>query len=308
MKKSKIEKAILAVLVCIFLSEMLIAAPEKAVDPNYLPNLMGDILIGVGSVIILGVLVSLTRFSFMLLEFQKNRILIEQGIKIPKPIVKAPLFDRIYDWAVALKPMEQEQDILLDHDYDGIKELDNSLPPWWLAMFYITVVIAGGYWGYYEYYDYGLSSGEAYVQEMKKADAIKAAFLERQANLVNESNIEPLVDLASIENGKAIFDMNCAACHGMSGEGGVGPNLTDPYWLHGADIKSIFKTIKYGVPEKGMISWKAQLRPSDMHQVSSYILTLKGTKPANGKAPQGKLFVEKNEGGAIDSLKTLGMR
>jgi cytochrome c oxidase cbb3-type subunit 3 len=128
---------------------------------------------------------------------------------------------------------------------------------------------------------------------MEHAEESIKEYLSKQANLVDESNVEALLDDASLAAGKTVYEGKCAACHGMAGEGGVGPNLTDEYWLHGGDIKSVFKTIKYGVPEKGMISWKSQLRPAEMHKTASYILTLVGTNPPNGKEPQGeKLQVE----------------
>jgi cytochrome c oxidase cbb3-type subunit III len=104
---------------------------------------------------------------------------------------------------------------------------------------------------------------------------------------VNENTVAALTDQQNLGVGKVIFLEKCAVCHGQKGEGGVGPNMTDDYWLHGGAIKNIFTTIKYGVPDKGMISWKEQLRPSEIQAVASYLLTLKGTNPPNPKAPQG---------------------
>lgn len=101
-----------------------------------------------------------------------------------------------------------------------------------------------------------------------------------------------LSDDASIAKGKGSFVTKCAACHGQNGEGLVGPNLTDEYWIHGGGIKDIFKTIKYGWPEKGMISWESQIQPLEMQQIASFIYSLKGSKPANAKAPQGTIYIE----------------
>ena len=81
-------------------------------------------------------------------------------------------------------------------------------------------------------------------------------------------------------------------CHGQKGEGLVGPNFADEYWIHGGGIKNVFKVIKYGVPDKGMIAWQAQLKPADMQKVGSYILTLQGTNPPNPKAPQGTIWAD----------------
>jgi cytochrome c oxidase cbb3-type subunit 3 len=176
---------------------------------------------------------------------------------------------------------------MFDHQYDGIRELDNSLPPWWVAMFYVTIIFAGAYMVYYHFTDMGVSSQEAYNIEVKEANAEIKAYLATQANKVDENTVTVLMDDASLSAAKSLYGVHCVACHGALGEGGVGPNFTDNYWIHGGDIKSIFKTIKYGVPEKGMISWQAQLNPSDMQKLGSYILSMKGTNPPNGKEPQG---------------------
>jgi cytochrome c oxidase cbb3-type subunit 3 len=108
--------------------------------------------------------------------------------------------------------------------------------------------------------------------------------------LIDENSVELSLDAGDIASGKEIFITKCAACHGQQGEGGVGPNFADKYWIHGGDINSLFKTIKYGVPSKGMISWQSQLSPKEMQQVSSFIITLEGTNPPNQKEPQGELY------------------
>jgi len=189
-------------------------------------------------------------------------------------------------------PVEDEEEILTDHDYDGIQELDNNLPPWWVMGFYITIGCAVLYIGYYEFYLGGNISEKEYHAEMQAAEAAKEAYLASLGNSIDETNVELLVDASDLEKGKAIYDGNCVACHGGGGEGGVGPNLTDEYWLHGGGIKDVFKTVKYGVPAKGMIPWEDQLTPPQMQQVSSYIMSLKGTNPPNPKEPQGEIWVE----------------
>lgn len=196
-------------------------------------------------------------------------------------------------------PTEREGDILLTHPHDGIFELDNRLPPWWLNMFYLTIIWAVGYMYYYHFGGNGPSQKEEYQQEVEVAKKQVAMALAGKANAVDESNVTAITDAAALSEGELIFKNTCAACHGQAGEGGVGPNMTDDYWLHGGGIKNIFKTIKYGVPEKGMISWQSQLKPSDMQKVSSYILTLHGTNPANPKEPQGEIW--KEEGAATDT-------
>ncbi|MBI1287349.1 MAG: c-type cytochrome [Flavobacteriales bacterium] len=189
-------------------------------------------------------------------------------------------------------PVEQEGDIMLDHEYDGIRELDNKLPPWWLYMFYFTIVFGVVYIAYY-HFGGGLSQEEEYLAEMAVAEEQKAAFLASSANNVDESSVELLTDATSIANGKEKFQTLCIACHGATGgsmPGGVGPNLTDQYWLHGGGIKNVFKTIKYGVPAKGMISWESQLTPRQIQEVASYVLSLQGSNPPNAKEPQGDLW------------------
>ena len=191
-------------------------------------------------------------------------------------------------------PLDHERDVLLDHDYDGIRELDNNLPPWWLYGFYLSIVIAIIYIGVQHFSSYGKNQIEEYEIEMAQAKIAVEKYLSTQADLVDETNVSLLTDEVNLGEGQAIFVANCAACHldhGGGGPGSVGPNLTDKYWLHGGSIKDVFKTVKYGVPEKGMISWKAQLRPADMHKVSSYILSLQGTNPPGAKEPQGALYV-----------------
>lgn len=190
----------------------------------------------------------------------------------------------------AAKPIALEKDIIMDHNYDGIQELDNDLPPWWKALFYACIVIAFGYLGVYHWW--GETDGEPvsiaeYHYDVKQAEIAKKEYLATMANAIDETNVEVLTDAESIASGKSSYSANCLACHGGAGEGGVGPNLTDEYWLHGGDVKDIFKVIKYGVPAKGMLAWEAKFTPAQLQELASYILTLQGTNPPNGKAPQG---------------------
>lgn len=199
-------------------------------------------------------------------------------------------------------PQEREGEITLDHNYDGIRELDNHLPPWWVNMFILTIIWAFGYMYFYHWGGGGVNQAEEYKQEVETAKKEIAIALAGKANAVDESNVVALTESADLGQGELIFKSTCAACHGQNGEGTVGPNFTDEYWLHGGGIKNVFKTIKYGVPEKGMIAWSSQLKPSDMQKVASYILTLKGTNPPNPKAPQGVIWQDEVAG--QDTTKT----
>lgn len=184
-----------------------------------------------------------------------------------------------------LRPIEEEKDMMLDHEFDGIRELDNPVPIWFNALFYGTIFFGIVYLLIYQVFGWGLNQDQEYAVEMEKAEIAKKEYLAKSANQVDESTV--VFDASLAPAGKAIFVANCAACHGNSGEGGIGPNLTDRFWLHGGEIKDVFRTVKYGVPEKGMVPWEQTLTPGQIAEVSSYILTLRDTKPANGKAAEG---------------------
>ena len=179
------------------------------------------------------------------------------------------------------------KDELLDHDYDGIQELDNDLPPWWLYMFYFTIIFGFVYLLYYHVFDIGDSPVAAYEKEMQQA-AVQYAGGEAGGISATDESLVAFTDADNLARGKEIFLTNCMVCHGASGEGGIGPNMTDEYWIHGGSMKQIVNIINVGVPAKGMISWKPVLNPEQIRQVSSYILSLQGTNPPNSKAPEGE--------------------
>ncbi|MFN8415478.1 MAG: cbb3-type cytochrome c oxidase N-terminal domain-containing protein [Cytophagaceae bacterium] len=183
-------------------------------------------------------------------------------------------------------PIEREHEIMTDHIYDGIRELDNSMPTWWVYMFYATIVFSFAYIWYYHFGGNGALQDKEYQMELVAAEEQ----VKKAADAMNENTVTLITDKSLFAEGEQLYMDNCVACHGKLGEGGVGPNLTDPNWLHGGDIKSVFKTIKYGVPSKGMIAWQAQLSPKQIQQVASYIKSLKGTNPPNGKEPQGDVY------------------
>lgn len=204
----------------------------------------------------------------------------------------------------SFKPVEQEKDIEMAHEYDGIRELDNRLPPWWLWGFYITIVFAAVYLWRYHVSETAPLSEEEYNISVARAEAEVEEYLKKKGESVNENTVVYLAEAADIANGSKIFSTSCIACHGAKGEGNVvGPNLTDEYWLHGGDIKSIFKTIKYGVDGKGMASWQSTYSPKEMAQLASYIKSIGGSNPEGAKEPQGVLYKEESGAPAADSLK-----
>jgi cytochrome c oxidase cbb3-type subunit III len=191
--------------------------------------------------------------------------------------------------------VENEEEIISHHEFDGIRELDNDLPPWWVWGFYITIIFSVIYlWRYHVSHSAPLPEEELQIA-MLKAEQNMAANRATTTNLIDETNVEYNSDEAWLERGRQVYKGYCLACHGSAGEGGVGPNLTDDYWIHGGDIKNIYRVVKEGVIEKGMTPWKDLLSPTQIAQVSSFVKSLRGTNPANPKEPQGELFEEKEE-------------
>lgn len=277
------------------------AEPKKAGDQELITYLILMLLV----LVILAVVVVLVQVLMLLQKLTKGT---STSAEAPENLrgESAPLFsDRWWQrWTGFGVKLQDEQRILIKgHDYDGIHELDNRMPPWLAFLFQGTIVFAIFYLIHYHF----TKTGDLQLTELEKESKVietkKAAFLEKAAAKINENSVTFATDAKSIEEGKAIFAANCAACHAADGGGSVGPNLTDEYWLHGGGIKNVFKTIKYGVPEKGMIAWEKQLNPLKMQQVASYIISIKGAKTAAPKAPQGEIYVESKA--AADSTVAL---
>jgi len=185
--------------------------------------------------------------------------------------------------------VDKEGSILLDHEYDGIRELDNDLPPWWKYGFYITIVWAVGYFVYYQVMEIGNLQTAEYNQEMLDGEKQIAAYKAANPNMVNAETVELLTDIDALATGKELYNTNCVACHAGNGGGGIGPNLTDNNWIYNGDIKGVFNTVSEGA-ENGMIAWKDILNPEKIQAVSSYVLSMKLAE--GGKEPQGDNIVE----------------
>jgi cytochrome c oxidase cbb3-type subunit 3 len=219
--------------------------------------------------------------------------------------------EKLWQQLNASVPVAQEKEIELDHNYDGIKELDNHLPPWWKWLFYGSAIWAVGYIAVYHIsYSMPLST-EEYENEVTRANEAQQKFLASQPKAaVDESNLVFTADAALIENGKAVFTKNaCGSCHRNDGGGNsIGPNLTDEYWIHGGGIKNVFHTINTGVVEKGMPAWGKSMSATDVRDVAFFVMSLQGTKPANAKAPQGELYKPEPKADRSDSTKTTALK
>ena len=190
-------------------------------------------------------------------------------------------------------PVSEEKNIELDHSYDGIKELDNHLPPWWTWLFYGTIAWSVVYIVLFHLSESLPLSLQEYQNEVAQAEEqqriLKASQPETQ---IDENALVFNNDAAMIEKGKTIFmNNNCGSCHRNDGGGNtIGPNLTDDYWIHGGEVKNVFATIKNGAVEKGMPAWGKSMKPEDVRDVTFFVMSLRGTNPENAKGPQGELF------------------
>lgn len=198
---------------------------------------------------------------------------------------------KTYAKLLGSKPMEAEAEIILDHNYDGIRELDNKLPPWWVYMFYATIVFGVIYMvRFHVMGDYDQDT--EYLTEVAIAEAEIKEYKKTAKGLVDVNTVELLTDASDINAGKTIYETNCVACHMPDGGGGIGPNLTDTNWILGGGIKNVFNTISEGGRDgKGMVAWKQSLKPLEMAQVASYVLTFQGKTSANPKAAEGDIWI-----------------
>jgi cytochrome c oxidase cbb3-type subunit III len=267
-----------------------VATAEAPANINGLSAMTFYLMIGVIGVEIV-ILIALVYQLRFLMGLEKERAMVAAGEEVAaKP-------KENWWWKLNKSAdIAHEQDIDLSHDYDGISELDNKLPPWWTVAFGITILFSIVY-----LYRYHVSeSAPLQIEELqiaiKEGEAEKAAYLAKTSGNVDENTVV-MLDAGGIASGKTLFQANCIACHGTAGEGNaVGPNLTDDYWIHGGKINDVFKTIKYGVTEKGMRSWKDDMSPVQMAQLASYIKSLKGSNPPNAKEPQGDKYEEAADG------------
>jgi cytochrome c oxidase cbb3-type subunit 3 len=280
-----------------FLSVLKISAQDASTATQYIPidwSITGDrlnfALLGVIGVELLVMFYFLRWLRVLVLPVYKKKEIVQIESKT----------NRWWDRFNKSVSIDKEQDVQLDHDYDGIKELDNSLPPWWIYGFYFTILFAGVYMYRYHVSKSAPLQVEELAVEKIQAEREKVAYMATLANNVDETSIayNPTAEL--LTEGKAIFVKNCVSCHGPEAQGAsIGPNLTDEYWIHKGGIKDIFKTIKNGVQEKGMIPWGQQLSNAQIAAAATFIKSLQESHPANPKAPQGDKYEEESENAGI---------
>lgn len=226
----------------------------------------------------------------LLTEEQKKQLEEAQSLSF----TEGAFYQSIMKKLTRSKEIEEEHDVMLDHDYDGIKELDNVLPPWWVNLFYLTIIFAFVYLvRFHVFNDYDQAS--EFETEMAIAKAEVEKYKLTAPDLMNKEKVTLLTDAAALAEGKSIFEAKCVACHKSDGGGSIGPNLTDNHWILGGGIKNVFNTIMEGGREgKGMVPWKTEIKPSDIQKVASYVLSLQGTNPKDGKTPEGDVWVDEN--------------
>lgn len=224
----------------------------------------------------------------LLTDDQKKQLEDAQSL----PFTEGKFYQGIMSKLTRSKTVEQEADVMLDHDYDGIRELDNVLPPWWVYLFYATIIFAFVYLiRFHVMGDY--TQAQEFDKEVELANIEIAKNAAASPDDMNIDKVTLLTDAESVAKGKEIFTNTCAACHKPDGGGLVGPNLTDEFWINGGGIKNVFKVISEGSPNNpSMVAWKNTLKPTDIQKIASYVLSLQGSKPAGGKAAEGEKWVE----------------
>lgn len=273
------------------------------------PNILFYVAVLFMFIVVLLVL-AVAVYMLQVLNYMVKKEVMEKAAQEGKVYKQEPaLWEKLWQDANAFVPVEKEATILLGHNYDGIRELDNHLPPWWTYLFIGTVIWSVIYFFAYHVTDSLPLSISEYDTEVSVANEqqkkLKAA---NPGPQIDESNVIATAEAADLKDGKSIFTSICTSCHRADGGGDIGPNLTDEYWKHGGSMTDIYKVVKNGVTGTNMVAWGGTMSPEKMRNVSSYLLTLQGTKPVNGKKPEGDVYkiqpmVPKSDSVKVDSLK-----
>ena len=234
----------------------------------------------------------------LLTEEQRKETEIEEKL----PFTESKFYKGLMQKLTRSRKVEEEGELILHHNYDGIQELDNVLPPWWVYLFYITIIFSGIYLVRFHILGHDDQTAE-YEKAMAEARIQVEEYKKTAPDLMDKEKVTLLTDASSLEAGKALFQTNCVACHKADGGGAIGPNLTDNHWILGGGIKNVFNTIMEGGRSgKGMVPWKETIKPSDIQKIASYVLSLQGSNPKDGKAPEGDIWTE--EGTANPGVTT----
>ncbi len=182
--------------------------------------------------------------------------------------------------------------LLRGHRYDGIREYDNPMPGWWVWLFWITIGFAVVYTLGVHVFDFIDTYQEDLAEQIESMDAQKASYAAANPSFVaDEATLAAVVDdAAAAEQGASYYASYCAACHGDQGQGLIGPNLTDAYWIHGGSNTDLFEILRVGVADKGMPAWESALSGEQRAQLVAFIRSLEGTNPPDAKQPEGEPY------------------
>lgn len=295
LKRNQAPKALGILFLCLGLIAAQPVLAEDAVVKEVVeeaPGFWGNLFNTAPNDMLITILVILVELMviFVLVRVQ-IKLLKEKTVAVPKPAAAGFSWTRLLEKLGANKATDDVASLDLNHEYDGIRELDNNIPKWWQLSFAGTVVI-GIIYIFRMFVTGSLPDQISELQEDQRIAAIKIAeYLKNSANNVDENTVT-MLDEGGVAQGKELFTKNCVACHGGGGEGTIGPNLTDGYWLHKGGIKDVFYSIKYGWPEKGMKSWQSDFSPAQIAQLASYVKSLAGSNPPNAKEKEGELYSE----------------
>lgn len=276
---------------------IVLVAMEYFIDSGDRPTFVKYPMVGLFLLVFLFLLVAIEIVVSAVDKVTYNLLTEEQRKQLEEvqtvSFTQSKWFQKVMESMTRSKSIEQEADVMLNHDYDGIKELDNVLPPWWVNLFYATIIFGLIYLvRFHVMGDY--DQAQEYDRE------VAAANLEIEKNKLNSpkeeitlDKVTLLTDASSLAKGKEIFNNACAACHKADGGGVVGPNLTDEYWINGGGIKNVFKIIAEGSKNNPtMVAWAKTIGTIEVQNVASYVMSLQGTNPSGAKAPEGEKWVE----------------
>ena len=275
-----------------------VSAADESTRAQVSPSVISDntmiqVYVVMGLIVVVLLLITATgilmmRTMSMLAEQSDREKAAREGVRYAQ---RPSWWSRLSQTANGYVPLDQESTIEMEHSYDGIKELDNHLPPWWKWLFYFTIAwavvylvvfhISGNYPLMIQEYDEEVSIADEQARKLKAS---------RPQEAIDESTLVYTPDPVILGKGKEVFNtMNCGSCHRPDGGGNaIGPNLTDEFWIHGGALKTIFTTIKNGAVDKGMPAWGKSLSPQDVRNVAFFVMSLQGTNPPSPKAPQGE--------------------